>query len=259
MSKLITLDDINDIIEIFDDFLIERDVRIHSSDQSMIEDGGYTKETLHKNGTRIYGMDYGCLQGELLGLLEKMEAKGKIYGVVNSWNGEVEDWDMNLIDIKKLNAEVDKMIAEQDVTISMINQRTESNWKALWEEMVEDMYKYIGYVNEIGCEFTIDTDIQSIGYGKGAGNSSIGFRKECSHSVILYGNNGRCITAHLNLRREPDFTDSRIQHFLKNWQKQKLVFEQRFAEKCINEIREKAERANQRYEKAVRDLNESAV
>ena len=93
MKKYITLDDIGYIIDIFDEFLKERDVRIPTSDQSMIEDGGYTKETLHENDTRIYGMDYGCLQGELLDLFEKWQKNGKAMNVVNSWDCEVETWE----------------------------------------------------------------------------------------------------------------------------------------------------------------------
>lgn len=91
-DHLITLDDIGDIIEMFEDFLKEREVRIPTSDKSMIDDGGYTKETLHENSARIYGMDYADLQGSLLDYLEKLERKGKVVGVVNSWYGEVETW-----------------------------------------------------------------------------------------------------------------------------------------------------------------------
>lgn len=90
--KMITLDDIDSVIEIFDEFLKERNVRIPTSDQSMIEDGGYTEETLHENDTRLYGMDYGDLQYSILELFEKWKEKGKINQVVNSWNTEVETW-----------------------------------------------------------------------------------------------------------------------------------------------------------------------
>lgn len=91
--SVITLDDIDSVIEIFDEFLKERNVRIPTSDQSMIEDGGYTEETLHENDTRLYGMDYGDLQYSILELFEKWQEKGKINQVVNSWNTEVETWE----------------------------------------------------------------------------------------------------------------------------------------------------------------------
>lgn len=91
--KVITLDDINDMIEVFENFLKDRDVRIPTSDQSMIEDGGYTEETLHENESRIYGMDYGDLQGSILDLFEKWEGLGKLNKVVNSWSCEVETWE----------------------------------------------------------------------------------------------------------------------------------------------------------------------
>jgi len=91
-EEYFTLDDIDSVIEVFDEFLKERGVRIPTSDQSMIEDGGYTKETLYENDTRIYGMDYGDLQMSLLELFEKLEKQGKVNNVVNSWGCEVEEW-----------------------------------------------------------------------------------------------------------------------------------------------------------------------
>lgn len=83
--KPITLDDINEIIETFEDFLAERDVRIPTSDEEMLENG---EDTL----ARIYGMDYGDLQLALLELFETWKSKEKVTDVVDAWNAEIEMW-----------------------------------------------------------------------------------------------------------------------------------------------------------------------
>jgi len=83
--KPITLDDVNEIIETFEDFLAERDVRIPTSDEEMLENG---EDTL----ARIYGMDYGDLQLALLELFETWKSKEKVTDVVDAWNAEIEMW-----------------------------------------------------------------------------------------------------------------------------------------------------------------------
>lgn len=88
VNKYFTLDDINDVIEVFEDFLERYDTRIMASDEELKENG----ETPYTNNSRIYGMVYGDLQGDLLDLFEGKAAKGKVKPVVNSWESEVEDW-----------------------------------------------------------------------------------------------------------------------------------------------------------------------
>ncbi len=83
--KPITLDDINEIIETFEDFLAERDVRIPTSDEEMLDDGEDTS-------ARIYGMDYGDLQLALLELFETWKSKEKVTNVIDAWNTEIEMW-----------------------------------------------------------------------------------------------------------------------------------------------------------------------
>lgn len=93
MKTYFTLNNINDVIEIFEGFLIERGIRIPTSDEEMLDSGGYTKETIHENTARIYGTDYDDLQTSLLELFERMEEQGKVNNVVNSWDAEVEEWE----------------------------------------------------------------------------------------------------------------------------------------------------------------------
>lgn len=90
--KMVTLNDINDVIEVFENFLKDRNIRIPTSDMEMIVSGGYSPETIEDNDAVIYGDDYSNLQDELLDLFEQMEKDGKVNNVVNSWEGEVKEW-----------------------------------------------------------------------------------------------------------------------------------------------------------------------
>lgn len=87
-ASFFSLDNINDIIEIFEDFLKEHNVRIPDSDMEMEKDGASPDE----NEARIYGMVYGELQETLLGYFEKLSESGTVPRVVNSWDAEIETW-----------------------------------------------------------------------------------------------------------------------------------------------------------------------
>lgn len=85
-KKYITLDDINNIIELFEDFLGDYNVRIPESDREKMENGD------HQNTALIYGMVYGDLQYRLLDHFEELADEGKVAEVVNSWDDEVNTW-----------------------------------------------------------------------------------------------------------------------------------------------------------------------
>ena len=87
INKFITLDNINDIIEIFEDFLDENGVTIPASEASKIESGD-----VQDNDAVIYGETYSDLQFDLLTYFESLEKKGTVKNVVNSWDSEVETW-----------------------------------------------------------------------------------------------------------------------------------------------------------------------
>lgn len=86
-NNYFTLDNVNDLIEIFEDFLERYGVEeIPESEKQKTEN----KDT--DSSAIIYGMVYGDLQGDLLDYFERLETTGVIKNVVNSWDGEVEDW-----------------------------------------------------------------------------------------------------------------------------------------------------------------------
>ena len=85
-NKYFTLDDINDVIELFEDFLGDYNVRIPESEREKAEESDPDNEAL------IYGMVYGDLQFRLLEHFEKLEKDNKVAPVVNSWNDEVNTW-----------------------------------------------------------------------------------------------------------------------------------------------------------------------
>lgn len=89
MKTRFTLNDINDVIETFEDFLERYNVRIPDSDYEMTESGCDPKTNI----ARIYGTVYGDLMFDLLELFEKKAKAGKVAEVVNCWDDEVEAWE----------------------------------------------------------------------------------------------------------------------------------------------------------------------
>lgn len=93
VNKYFTLNNIVDIIEIFEDFLIKNDVRIPESDKEMIQEGYSIDENGENyNSARIYGLTYADLESSLLSYFERLGEKGTVNNVVNSYDGEVETW-----------------------------------------------------------------------------------------------------------------------------------------------------------------------
>lgn len=86
-KKYISLDNINDLIEIVEDFLSDHNVRIPDSDKEMEEDG----QTIFENEARIYGTVYGELQNKFLSYFESRHKEG-LLKVANSWDSEIEEW-----------------------------------------------------------------------------------------------------------------------------------------------------------------------
>lgn len=80
MKNCLTLDDINDVIELFEEFLDDKGIVIPNEEKA--EDPG---------ASNIYGTDYGDLQWQLLNLFEDWENDGKVNDVVNSWSGGIEE------------------------------------------------------------------------------------------------------------------------------------------------------------------------
>ena len=86
-NKFFTLNDINNVIELFEDFLEEYGVTIPESEKEKEEND--SKE----NGSLIYGTVYGELQFRLLKHFEALNKSGKVANVVNSWDSEVDTWE----------------------------------------------------------------------------------------------------------------------------------------------------------------------
>lgn len=92
-NKYFTLDNINDVIEIFEDFLKEHGIiTIPESEKEKAENNDPENDTL------IYGMVYGDLQYELFDYFVELANSGTIPKVVNSWDTEVAEWEENEYD-----------------------------------------------------------------------------------------------------------------------------------------------------------------
>lgn len=87
VAKYFTLNDVNNIIETFEDFLKDYGVKIPESEKEKEEDNDTDNEAL------IYGMVYGDLQARLLEHFECLNKEGKVVSVVNSWDDEVSSWE----------------------------------------------------------------------------------------------------------------------------------------------------------------------
>ena len=88
VNNYFTLDNVNDLIEIFEDFLERYGVKKIPESEKQKEEN---KDT--DSSAIIYGMVYGDLQGDLLDYFERLETVGVIKKVVNSWDSEVETWE----------------------------------------------------------------------------------------------------------------------------------------------------------------------
>ena len=85
MNNYFTLDEINDVIEVFENFLRVYNITIPDSEEEKARDNV-------NSDSLIYGTVYSNLQFDLLLLFEKLEKKNKVATVVNSWGDEVKEW-----------------------------------------------------------------------------------------------------------------------------------------------------------------------
>ena len=85
MDNYFTLDEINDVIEVFENFLRVYNITIPDSEEEKVRDNV-------NSDSLIYGTVYSNLQFDLLLLFENLEKKNKVATVVNSWGDEVKEW-----------------------------------------------------------------------------------------------------------------------------------------------------------------------
>lgn len=178
---------------------------------------------------------------------------------------------MSLIDLKRLNAEVDELIRRQDEEVKAMKDKKTTKYEELHMWFITDLAELIavaGEVLEYGDEICVETEIKSH-YGKPSKNLVVGFSKanklhvHISIEPICYIGTVCCDeTDRSSYKRNKENLSrhqltANLDEILLKWREQYPTFKQRFEEECLKEIKKKAERANARYESARRELDET--
>lgn len=167
---------------------------------------------------------------------------------------------MSLIDLKKLNAEVDELIRKQDEEVKAMKDERQAILDQAFMWMVADLVELKMAFLEMNIdEVSPETEIfwKSI-----RENLRVKFPTDSPSSVLIVTK--RCIAGRLwlegrssNYNHFKDNFSADAQEFVLRWREQYPTFKQRFEEECLKEIKKKAERANARYESARRELDET--
>lgn len=169
---------------------------------------------------------------------------------------------MFLIDIMKLNDEVDKMIARQKSEIDDMNMIVEDKHEEIYNQFVSDINEMIKISHQIGKRISVETDAVYCNY-----KLSITFVTDCESCLIEF-REGRCIGGRIwpcnsydKVKHYADTTvTERIMRLAYWWNDpcNREVFRRRFEEECVKAIKDKAESANKIYMK-VREKYEDEI
>lgn len=166
---------------------------------------------------------------------------------------------MSLIDIKKLNAELDKMITAQETEIKRINEETEADFALRWGKMVLDLRALDD------CARELDMEIGDIYAGTMPPESSgvcwwdtlyYIFGGKTYRTTLVYGKNciGNIATRY-NVY-SGDKRNRRTTTILKYWENHKDKIHADFEAACIKALKQKAENANARYLAVLKEKEE---
>lgn len=155
---------------------------------------------------------------------------------------------MALIDIAKLNAEVDKLIAAQDVEIEQMKAEIASAKEERYKGFMAAMEQYAAIAEQISPAPLID-----LGFYDYYWKISFDARR---HMLRFYRINdfvqlepNKLIGYHQPYGEATAFGSSEIIDLVARWYAEHpQEFERRFEEACINTIKRKAEKANERYD-----------
>ena len=162
---------------------------------------------------------------------------------------------MSLIDIKKLSAELDKMIGQQKAEMDGMDKQIAANKNAKWAAFARDLDELQSVVNEIKCG-RIDVPFATIkGY-------KYRFNFEPFSSILVDLIDPRCIATRIVTRRTYEQWKNRecseyYDMFMNVWPQVKDEFTRRFEEACVRGLKAKAEVANARYEKKLKEVADS--
>lgn len=167
---------------------------------------------------------------------------------------------MSLIDIQKLNAELDKMITAQETEIKRINEEIEAGFVLRWEKMILDLRALDD------CARELDMKIRDIYAGTMPPESSgrcwwdtlyYTFGDKFYNRPLVYGKNCTGDTGTIYLVCSDDERNRRTTTILKYWEKYKDKIHADFEAACIKALKQKAENANARYLAALKEKEKS--
>lgn len=162
---------------------------------------------------------------------------------------------MALIDIMKLNAELDKMIATQEAEIKQIDKQIELDFASQWAEMIRDLWALDDCARNLGMEigeiYAGTMPAEKTGrcwwdtlyylFGSDEYRSTIvAYGKNCIGSIATV----HCICSYAEM-------DRATTTLLRYWKKCKDKIHSDFEAACVKAIKEKAEKANAKYQAAL--------
>lgn len=154
---------------------------------------------------------------------------------------------MAMIDILKLNAELDAMISRQDAEVTMLNHAILAEREDRYAQMVADIEEMYMVMKELKGEVEVYTNIDSK------------YREKYLIYINgTYGSDKFGWIGPVPLQRS--YSEMKqlvnIDKIVDEWAGQRDVFRHRFEEECVKLIKAKAEKANARYEEAKRKHEE---
>ena len=170
---------------------------------------------------------------------------------------------MSLIDLKKLNAEVDELIRKQDEEVKAMNEQRQVILEQAFMWMVTDLVELKMAFVEMNIG-TISPETEMVWKAVNNEKLQVEFLDDSPSSVIIRTKS--CLAGRLWLEGSHstyacfsrNFTSfGMAKEFVLRWREQYPIFKCRFEEECLKEIKKKAERANARYESARRELDET--
>lgn len=175
---------------------------------------------------------------------------------------------MAMIDILKLNAELDAMISRQDAEVTMLNHAVLAEREERYAQMVADIEEMYRVMKELKGEVMVATNIDSR-YGHGVRDNYViringTYGPECGVYSGMSCWLGPVLFRHSysEVKRKNEHDSCwrtlifDIDKIVDDWAGQRNAFRHRFEEECVKLIKEKAAKANARYEEAKRKYEE---
>lgn len=160
-----------------------------------------------------------------------------------------------MIDILRLNEEVESLIATQDADIERMETEITNYKQKLYDDMMRDLEQMENIEKQVlGSEaMYVYTDIDALEYGSSK-NWKYAIKFSDGYIIVEAGvidEMPRVLSERLRKGKTPDLNARCISDLIAQWKPQLPIFKRRFEEKCVEYIKKKAENANARYDSAL--------